>query len=86
MKVEYFDLNEDTGTIRGIFCVKKKLEMDIDVFICNKIVTDPFFFWEPACSGSVFEKGLELVRRGLGFPKEDRKGPTLEKMITKVKK
>ncbi|AFN82758.1 hypothetical protein EROM_031360 [Encephalitozoon romaleae SJ-2008] len=82
VKIEYVDLSGDVSTIRGIFCVKKKLDTDINVHICNKIVKDPIFYWVPANSESVLEKGLELVRKGLGFPLKGDQGPP-SKTITK---
>lgn len=82
VKIEYTDLSGDASTIRGIFCVKKKLDPDVGVRICNKIIKDPIFYWDPASSGSVLEKGLELVKKGLGFPLKSNQGP-LGKIIMK---
>ncbi|AFM98036.1 hypothetical protein EHEL_031410 [Encephalitozoon hellem ATCC 50504] len=85
VEVEHVNLDGNEATIRGISCIKKRLDSDLGVYTCNKIIKDPVFYWVPANSGSAFEKGLELVRKGLGFPGRNGHGP-LDGVITRKNK
>lgn len=71
---ERLDLREEVATIRGVSCTRKKVSPTVKMFICNKPIKEPVFYWEPVCKSSSFERGLELVKKGLGFPVDKEVG------------
>lgn len=69
VKIEHCDLGADRTVIRGITCVRRELDPRFCVFVCGGEITDPVFYWTPVFEEhSTFERGLELVEKGLGLP------------------
>lgn len=87
VKVEHVNLNEDKTVIRGILCIKRKLDSRYRVSKSGEEIKSQIFYWTPMFEkDSAFERGLNLVERGLGFPKTGKGLTTLLKMSPKKSK
>lgn len=87
VKMEYSDLDANETTIRGIPCVKEQLVSKLRISKDTKELVNPVFYWRPTFEkNSTFYRGLELVEKGLGFPKDKNNLLTLLKKASKRNK
>lgn len=64
------DLEGEELILRGVLCIKKKLDAGIPLYDDGKEITGPIYYWEPVTvSKNVLEAGIHLIQNGLGFPK-----------------
>jgi hypothetical protein len=69
VKMEHSDLSLDRTTIRGLRCVRRRMDSTVRVHKLGRKIEN-VFYWVPEDRGScIFERGVELVRNGLGYPK-----------------
>lgn len=63
-----------TGVFRGIACEKHKIDNSVDIFINNERIIGDIFYWSPILQkNDVFQKGMFLVKNGLGFGNLNKK-------------
>jgi len=77
-------VSDATGTLvlRGVACERTRLDTQLDVRVDGRKVAGEIFYWKPlAGTSDVIQRGLSLVKDGLGF-----RPSVVAKKVTKRKK
>lgn len=70
VKMQYCDLSREKTVIRGVECVKKKVE-GVSIYR-NGVLLDNCYQWIPPCQAStIFDKGVEMTKSRLGYLQAD---------------
>jgi hypothetical protein len=67
--VDYCDMSKEEITIRGIDCVRKQKKNNTRLHLNGVDICGQVFYWNAVgkCKQSDFERGINLVTKGLGF-------------------
>lgn len=81
----------EAGTVirRGILLEKRTLDKSIPVYNEHGLVDEDIIYWHPSAdSVDIIERGIELVKKGIGLDikntKVDKKKETLKKFLNQA--
>jgi hypothetical protein len=84
VKVEHSDLGMEATTIRGLYCTRKMLDGSVPVHKSGRRIENVFYWVPKGESNTTFERGVEMVRNGLGYPSSG--GQSMLYMLSKKRR